>query len=84
MQCVTIWRTAGLSAKRVAMLEYAIKLTDEPWAMQASDVTALRNAGFTDRDVLDIAEVTGYYAYVNRIADGLGVALESWVDFDED
>jgi uncharacterized protein YciW len=39
-------------------------------------VAALRSAGFGDADVLAIAEVVGYYAYVNRIADGLGVELE--------
>ena len=34
------------------------------------------------RDILDINEVAAYYAYVNRIADGLGVSLESWVPDD--
>ena len=37
---------------------------------------AMRNAGLADSDVLAVAEVTGYYAFVNRIADGLGVRLE--------
>ena len=44
--------------------------------MQVSDVEALRAAGFGDADVLAICEVTAYYAYANRIADGLGVTLE--------
>ena len=76
----TDWTTAGLSAKRTAMLSYAMKLTEDPAAMTADDVQALRAAEFTDRDILDIAEVTAYYAYVNRIADGLGVALETWIE----
>ena len=59
------------------MLEYSVKLTTTPGGMNAADVEALRNAGFSDRDILDIAEVVGYYAYVNRIADGLGVELEA-------
>lgn len=58
------------------MLTYAIKLTVTPGAMVRDDVEALRRVEFTDRDILDIAEVVGYYAYVNRIADGLGVQLE--------
>ena len=37
----------------------------------------MREVGWSDVDVLQIAEVTAYYAYVNRIADGLGVQLES-------
>lgn len=77
------WRGAGLAAARVAMLEYAEKLTLTPGAMEEADVAALRTAGFSDRDILDIAEVVAYYAYVNRIADGLGVAIETWVEPDE-
>jgi uncharacterized peroxidase-related enzyme len=73
------WRAAPLSDRRKAMLHYATKLTRSPADMTADDVDTLRQAGFTDRDVLDIVEVTAYYAYVNRIADGLGVADEPWI-----
>ena len=61
------------------MLEFAVKLTRTPGRMEAADVAELRAAGFTDRDVLDIVEVVSYYAYANRVADGLGVTLEEWV-----
>ena len=64
------------------MLEYAEKLTITPWGVAESDVIALRKAGFDDRDILDICEVASYYAYVNRIADGLGVQLENWAPDD--
>ena len=60
------------------MLRFAIKLTTAPGAMNDADVDALRLAGFSDRDVLDIVEVVGYYAYANRIADGLGIETEPW------
>lgn len=73
------WTTAGLSEKRFAMLAYATKLTVTPWDVVEADIAVLRTAGFGERDILDIAEVTAYYAYVNRIADGLGVAMESWI-----
>ena len=73
------WRTAALSPKRVAMLRYAVKLTLTPAEMNKADTEALRAAGFSDRDILDIVEVVGYYAYANRIADGLGVEPESWI-----
>ena len=46
--------------------------------MGEADVQKLRDAGFSNHGILDIAHVTGYYAYVNRIADGLGVELESF------
>ena len=73
------WRAAALSPKRVAMLRFAVKLTKTPAAVDDADVDALRSAGFSDRDILDIVEVVGYYAYANRIADGLGVETESWI-----
>ena len=60
------------------MLEYAAKLTRDPGDMTAADAEALRQAGFDDRAVLDICQVTAYYAYVNRLADGLGVELEEY------
>ena len=44
--------------------------------MTKGDVESLRRVGLSDRDILDVCEVTAYYAYVNRIADGLGVELE--------
>ncbi len=78
-QIETDWRSAELDEKRRAMLRYSVKLTERPSDMEASDVERLRRAGFSDRDILDIAEVTSYYAYVNRIADGLGVELEDWI-----
>lgn len=63
------------------MLAYAEKLTREPWAMRQGDVQALREAGFTDEAILDICQVAAYFAFVNRLADGLGVELEGyWKD----
>ena len=73
------WTTAPLSPKRAAMLTFAVKLTKTPGAMEDADVDALRSAGFSDRDILDIVEVVGYYAYANRIADGLGIETETWI-----
>ncbi len=61
------------------MLRFAVKLTKTPGAMDEADVEALRSAGFSDRDILDIVEVVGYYAYANRVADGLGIETESWI-----
>ena len=59
------------------MLTYAEKLTRTPSAVERADVDALRAVGFEDADVLGLCEVVAYYAYANRIADGLGVGLEA-------
>lgn len=60
------------------MLEYAAKLTLESWNMNKSDVEKLRESGFSDAAILDVCQVAGYYAFVNRLADGLGVELEDY------
>lgn len=58
------------------MLAYSDKLTTSPGEVNAKDVDLLRNAGFDDRSIHDIACIVGYFAFVNRVADGLGVELE--------
>ncbi len=57
------------------MLEYAEKLTLTPAMMTQDDVQGLRDAGWTDRDVLDIAMVCAYFNFRVRIVDGLGLEL---------
>ena len=52
--------------------------------MEAADVEALRVAGFSDVGILDIVQVVGYYAYVNRLADGLGVELDEYYHMIDD
>lgn len=69
--------TATLPDRQRAIVDYALKLTREPWNMVKEDVQALRNAGLDDSQVLDVCQVTAYYAFVNRLAQGLGVELES-------
>jgi uncharacterized peroxidase-related enzyme len=68
-----------LSDKRLAMLRYAVKLTENPGSVEEADVINLRDVGFSDLDILHIAEVVAYFAYANRIADGLGIPLEDWI-----
>jgi uncharacterized peroxidase-related enzyme len=72
------WREVKLDPADQAMLTYVEKLTLRPWQMVEADVAALCEAGFSDAAILDINQVTAYYAYVNRLADGLGVTLESY------
>jgi len=66
----------GFSAKDRALLSYALLLTREPGAVEKKDVLALRDAGCDDGEILDANQVTAYFAYANRLADGLGVELE--------
>lgn len=69
---------APLKPQDRAMIDYVAKLTLTPAATTPADVQALREAGFDDRAILDIALITAYFAFVNRIADGLGLQLEDY------
>lgn len=77
-QLETDYTQADLSDADRAMLDYSAKLTRTPGDMHLDDVEKLRTVGFSDRAILDIAQIVAYYAYVNRIADGLGVSLEDY------
>ena len=74
------WRSAGLDDATLALLEFADKLTRTPGDMGPADVDAVRRTGWDDRAVTDAAQVCSYFNYINRIADGLGVDPEDWLD----
>lgn len=73
------WRTAPLAPADAALCAFAERLTRAPSAMAAADVEGLRAARFDDRAIHDAAQVVGYFNYSNRIADALGVEVESFV-----
>ncbi len=62
------YRAARLDRRQRAMLDFAVKLTAEPWAVEEVDRQALRETGFSDRDIWDIAAVAGFFNMSNRIA----------------
>jgi uncharacterized peroxidase-related enzyme len=62
------YRAARLDRRQRAMLDFAVKLTAEPWGMDEGDRKGLREAGFSDRDIWDIAAVAGFFNMSNRIA----------------
>ncbi len=74
------WRTAGLDTATLALLEYTEKLTTRPAECGPQDVAKMRAAGWNDRAIHDAAQVCSYFNYINRIADGLGVEPEAWID----
>jgi alkylhydroperoxidase family enzyme len=64
------WRTSS------PVRSYAEKLTLRPSEVAESDLARLREAGLDDRGILEVVQVTSYFNFVNRLADGLGVSLE--------
>jgi uncharacterized peroxidase-related enzyme len=62
------YRAARLSKRERAMLDFSVKLTIEPWLIEEEDRAQLRRAGFSDRDIWDIAAVAGFFNMTNRVA----------------
>ncbi len=71
-QLATNHAYAKVEPKERAMLDFAVKLTEQSYRCTEADVEALRQAGWTDEDVMDITEVAGMFNFTNRLASGLG------------
>jgi uncharacterized peroxidase-related enzyme len=67
-QIVMNYRVARIDKRQRAMLDFAVKLTVQPWSVEDTDRERLRRAGFGERDIWDIAAVTGFFNMSNRVA----------------
>src|SRR5210317_1681978 len=67
------YRVAPLDARQRAMLDFAAKVTTASATIEESDRAALRNVGFSDRDIWDIANVAGFFNMTNRVASATGM-----------
>ncbi|MEX0863314.1 MAG: peroxidase [Acidimicrobiia bacterium] len=76
------WRTAGLDPPTLALMAFAEKLTASASSIRAVDIEGLRQHGFDDRAISSATQVVAYFNYINRIAEGLGVPVEHWLDPD--
>ena len=64
---------AAFEGRERAGLEYASKLSTRPDEVTEGDIDALRSAGFDDGEILELNQVTAYFAYANRTVLGLGI-----------
>ncbi|MFN8494295.1 MAG: peroxidase-related enzyme [Caldilineaceae bacterium] len=67
------YRRAGLDARTLAMLDYAVKITRTPVECSETDVEQLRALGFSDQAIFDIAETAAMYNFTNRLASATGM-----------
>jgi len=72
------YREAALSEADRAMLDYVARLTLTPAEVEEGDIIRLREAEFGDKAILEIDQITGFFAWCNRTIDGLGVELEDF------
>ena len=80
---ITNWREADLDEQEQAMLAFTEKFTLTPSEITNEDIDALRQAGFSEEQILAIGLGAGYRNWVDRIADLLGVEEEKF-DFPEE
>ena len=71
-QLATSYKVAPLDAKERAMLDFAVELTEESHRCSEENVEALRRAGWSDEEIMDIAETAAMFNFTNRLASGLG------------
>jgi len=77
-QLRTSYKYAELEPRDRAMLDFAVKLTEASSSCTEADIEALRAEGWTDEDIMDIAQVAAMFNFTNRLASGLG-----WVPNEE-
>lgn len=70
------YRSAGLTPREVALLDFAVKLTNHPCDVLRVDLDALRGHGFNDEQLVDAVHCISYFNFINRVLDGLGVDPE--------
>lgn len=74
------WRSAPLSAADRALCAHAVKLTREPATVTEEDLDRLREHGFDGRAIHDATQIVGYFNYITRVADGLGIEPEEFFE----
>ncbi len=67
------YRRAGLDERTTAMLDYAVKITQRPVECSPADIERLRQLGFSDEAIFDIAEAAAMYNFTNRLASATGM-----------
>ena len=74
------YRQADVTEAEMALIEFAELLTVHPSNVREDDIEHLREVGWTDEDIVDIVHQTSLFNYMNRVADGLGIDLEHYMD----
>ena len=74
------WKESNLSSKQKELCNFAEKLTKKPGNINSLDIEKLKKVGLDDREVSEAVQVISYFNYINRIADGLGLQPEDFID----
>ncbi len=69
-----------LNKEQIALCIFAEKLTLTPGEITKNDYKDLKNNNFDDKAISEIVQVISYFNYINRVADGLGLEPEDFID----
>jgi uncharacterized peroxidase-related enzyme len=78
-EIVRNWREAPLTPADRALCAFAAKLTHDQHKMLPRDLETLRSHSFSDRAIHDAVQIIGFFNYITRIADALGVEQEEFI-----
>lgn len=77
------FRSAGLTNRESTLLDYAVKLTCSPHGVSQADLHNLRAHGYSDEHIVDAVQCIGYFNFINRVLDALGVDPEPGMRYAE-
>ena len=74
------WKKSGLTVQQKAICYFAEKLTLSPGKIDKSDIQKIKDFGYIDSEISEIVQIISYFNYINRVADGLGLEPEDFID----
>ena len=74
------WTTSSISPMQMEICEFAKKLTENPSKVNKKDIELLKSYDLSDKDISQIVQIIAYFNYINRVADGLGLEPEEFID----
>ena len=72
------WKKVNLSERHQVLFHFAEKVSEAAKQIKFEDLSSLKQTGYSDRAILDAVQIIGYFNYINRIADSLGVEPETF------
>ena len=74
------WKISSLSEQQKAICYLAEKLTLNPGKINKKDIQGIKDFGYVDKEISEIVQIISYFNYINRVADGLGLEPEDFID----
>ena len=69
-----------MTEQQKAICSFAEKLTLNPGEVDKKDIQSIKNFGYVDKEISEIVQIISYFNYINRVADGLGLESEDFID----